>query len=391
MFATAFARSLRRELVHLVQDRWDRALLLWLPLLTGVILIAVFSSGQIRKLPLALVDHDDSAASRQLARLVDAAPGVSLKARLPDRGAAIRSLAAREHYGFIEIPDDFSRKLKTGQRADVQFFYNAQLTTAAGIAARDVQAASLTFGAGIRILGREKRGENSVAVGESAQPIRTRLVSIFNESLDYRIFLAGSLFPAVLQILIMVVGASSVGREIRDRRLGEWLDHCESSASGALAGKLAPAMLIYSLWALAFLGIWGHAAGGFPAGNLALLTTGLIAMVAAYLLLGAAMVASSANLRSTLSSVGIYTAPAFAYVGQTFPLMSMPVAAKIWAAILPLTWWLRLQSEQGLMDAPLAVSFRPLAVLCGFALLSAPLAVLALRRIARQPQRWGAR
>jgi ABC-2 type transport system permease protein len=391
MFATAFARSLRRELTHLVQNRWDRALLLWLPLLTAVILIAVFSAGQIRELPIAVLDHDGSAASRQLVRLVDAAPGVRVAASFAERGEAISAVRARKLYGILEISGDFGRKLKTGQQADVLFFYNAQFATAAGILARDVQAACLTFGAGVRVLAREKRGENPVAVAESAQPVRTRLISAFNESIDYRVFLAGSLFPAVLQIFVMVIGASVVGREIRDRTLGEWLAHCEGCASGALAGKLTPAALIYSFWALAFLALWGHAAGGLPAAKLALLAVGILAMVAAYLLLGAFTVASSANLRSALSSAGFYTAPAFAYVGQTFPLMAMPVAAKIWAAILPLTWWLRLQTEQGLMDAPFTASLKSFSVLLGFAFFSAPLAILALHRIAAQPQRWGAR
>ncbi|MCX9155054.1 ABC transporter permease [Niveibacterium sp. 24ML] len=391
MFIAALRRSLRRELAHLARDRWDRALLLWLPLISFLLIAGIFAAGQIRDLPIGLLDADRSPLSRQLARLIDAAPGVRIVTAPSDHQAATHAIQARTIYGVVEIPAGFERKLKRAQGADVLFFYNAQFATAAGIVAKDVQAATLTFGAGIRVVAREKRGESPLAVSESAQPISLSLVSLYNESIDYRAFLGAALLPSVLQIFIMVVGVSVVGREIRDRTLPDWLAVADGQPLAALLGKLLPAFAVFAIWGLAFLIAWGGLQSAVPWGAHAMLALGMLTMVAAYLLLGAMIAALTANLRTALSVVGFYTAPAFAYVGQAFPLMAMPLAAKAWAAILPLTWWLQLQSQQWQMGTPLHESAPALGILLLMLMLGTVGAAIALKRVAGQAQRWGAR
>lgn len=391
MATSAFRRSLRRELSHLAHDRWDQALLLWLPLLTCLMIAAIFSAGQIRELPVGLIDADHTPLSRQLARLIDAAPGVCIAANPADHTAAMQAMRSRSLYGVIEIPQGFERQIKRGEQGDVLFFYDAQFATAAGILAKDVQAATMTFAAGIRMVAREKRGESAIAVRDSVQAINLRLTSLYNESIDYQTFLGGALVPAILQILIMVVGASAVGREIRDRSVPEWLPAADAHHASALLGKLLPAFIAFSAWGVIFLLAWGLLRAEVAAASRALLLSGMLVMVAAYLLLGALVAAATANLRSALSVVGFYTAPAFAYVGQAFPLMAMPAAAKAWAAILPLTWWIQLQNQHWLMDVPIAASAKPVSALLLMLAIGAIGSVLALRRVASQPERWGAR
>ncbi len=391
MATSAFRRSLRRELSHLAHNRWDQALLLWLPLLTYLMIAAIFSAGQIRELPVGLIDADHTPLSRQLAHLIDAAPGVRIAASPADHTAAIQAMRSRSLYGVIEIPQGFERQIKRGEQGDVLFFYNAQFATAAGILAKDVQAATMTFAAGIRMVAREKRGESAIAVRDSVPAINLRLTSLYNESIDYQTFLGGALVPAILQILIMIAGAGAVGREIRDRSVPDWLAAADAHHASALLGKLLPAFIAFSAWGVIFLLAWGLLRAEVAAASRALLLGGMLIMVAAYLLLGALAAAATANLRSALSVVGFYTAPAFAYVGQAFPLMAMPAAAKAWAAILPLTWWIQLQNQQWLMDAPIAASAKPVSALLLMLAIGALGSVLALRRVASQPERWGAR
>lgn len=389
-FAAA-RRSLRRELAYLAQSPWDRALFTWLPLAAFALVWAIFSAGQMRELPVAVIDRDDSPLSRELRRLVDAGPAVRIAGRPPDHGAAIDAMRRREFYGVLEIPEDFSRKLLRGQSPEVVFFYNAQFSTAGGTVARDVQAAVATFGAGTRGIDRMAHGENPVAVAATLPRIDMQLEMAFNEATDYRVFLAADLVPSLLAILVTIVGTSSVGREARDRTLGAWLDHAGGRRTAALAGKLAPAFVVFALWGLGFLAVFGAAAGGWSAGAILMLAGGLLTLVAAHLAIGALFGALAANLPSALSLVGIYTAPAFAYSGQTFPMLAMPAAGKFWAMLLPLSWWLELQGQQALAGAPAAASARTLFVLLGFLALGVAGALLALRRSAAHPERWGAR
>ena len=60
----AFVRSALRECARLRADPWDLALATWVPLLALALLAWMFSAGVPRELPVAVVDHDNSAASR---------------------------------------------------------------------------------------------------------------------------------------------------------------------------------------------------------------------------------------------------------------------------------------------------------------------------------------
>ena len=55
------------------------------------------------------------------------------------------------------------------------------------------------------------------------EPIKASMVALFNTSTDYEQFLGAALIPALLHILAMTAGAWAVGRELRDRSIGEWL------------------------------------------------------------------------------------------------------------------------------------------------------------------------
>jgi ABC-2 type transport system permease protein len=387
----AMRRSLRRELAYLARRPWDVALLLWLPLAAFVLIAMIFSGGLIRDLPIAVIDRDDTALSRELRRLVDAAPGVRVVAHPADHAAAVDAMRRREIYGVLEIPDEFSRKIHRGEVSEVSFFYNAQMSTTAGTIARDVQGAVLTFAAGVRGTSRVARGENPAAVGDTIVRIDTQLLMAFNEDTDYRVFLAADLVPSLLAILMTVFGTGTVARELRDRTLGDWLAECGNHRVAALLGKLLPPFVAFGLWGLGFLALFGGILGGWRAGGVFMLCAGMLALVAAHLLIGATLGAASKNLPSALSVVGIYTAPAFAYSGQTFPMLAMPAVGKFWAMLLPLSWWLEMQSQQALAAAPAAASARTLCVLLGFVLLGVLGATLFLRRAANHPERWGQR
>jgi ABC-2 type transport system permease protein len=387
----AMQRSLRRELAHLAAEPWDFALLLWLPLIAFVLIALIFSNGLLRELPIAVIDRDDTALSRELRRLVDAAPGVRVVAYPTDHAAAMDGMRRRDFYGVVEIPDEFARKIHHGETSEVSLFYNAQMSTAGSTVSRDVQAAVLTFSAGVRGATRLAHGENPAAVADTIVRVNTRLLMAFNEDTDYRVFLAADLVPSLLAILITVFGTSCVAREIRDRTFGTWMAECGNRRVAALVGKLLPAFFAFALWGLGFLALFGSILGGWRPGGVFMLCAGMLTLICAHLLIGATLGAASANLPSALSVVGIYTAPAFAYSGQTFPMLAMPAVGKFWAMLLPLSWWLEMQSQQALAAAPPVASLHTLYVLIGFMVGGAVLATLALRRAANHPERWGQR
>lgn len=389
----SIAISLRREAALLRQRPWDLAMISWVPALACLLLWWIFSAGLPTRLPIGLVDDDHSVLSRQLTRFLDATPGLAVAARYANAAEAERGLRGAEVYAVVHIPADFTRAVKQGQAAQVTLLHNAQLGTHSGLIQRDVRTVVATVSAGIEMAARNKRGEAAQTVRVSMEPVRTGTVTLFNASLDYEQFLAAALLPALLHIVAMTAGAWSVGRELRDRTVAQWLGAQPTwgRVLGALVGKLLwPGCSLGLLGTLVLVGItWGR--GWHPAGSVLWTCLALWVFLALSLAMGAGVAAATRSLRTALSATGFITAPAFAFSGVGFPLLAMPWGAQLWARALPLTHYLRVQTEQLQMGAPLAVSLAtPAWMLLAAALLLGG-STQALRSAAGQPATWGKR
>ena len=385
--------SLRREVARLRASPWDLAMITWVPLLAVALMAWIFSAGLPRHLPVGVVDEDHSSLSRQLVRMLDATPGMQVTQHYTNTAEAERALRAVEVYATITIPRDFARTVKEGRAAQVTLLHNAQLGTHSGLLQRDVRTVVGTLSAGIEMAARNKRGESAQAVRVSMEPIHTQMVALFNVSTNYEQFLGAALIPALLHILAMTAGAWTVGRELRDRTLGEWLGNGGGvvRTGGALLGKLAvPWASLTLVGLLALVGMtWGR--GWHPPGHMAWVAAALALLMAVSIMAGAALAGVTRSLRTALSGAGFFAAPAFAFSGVSFPLAGMPASARAWAEAMPYTHYIRLQIEQLQMGAPLATSLTTMVALLLATVALWLLATLGLHLAQRQPATWGGR
>ncbi|WP_462387644.1 ABC transporter permease [Acidovorax sp. Q11] len=392
----SIVNSFRREARRLAADPWDLAMVTWVPLLGVALLWWIFSAGLPRHLAVGVVDEDHSSLSRQLVRMLDATPGVQITQQFAHTGEAERALRNIEVYAVVTIPRDFARTVKEGRAAQVTLLHNAQMGTHSGLLQRDVRAAVGTLSAGIEMAARNKRGEAARAVRVSMEPIHTQMVALFNVSSNYEQFLGAALIPALLHILAMTAGAWTVGRELRDRSLGQWLGDALGTGgllqtAGSLIGKLAlPWATLTLVGLLALVGItWGR--GWHPPGNLAWVAGALALLMAVSLAAGAALAAHTRSLRTALSGAGFFAAPAFAFSGVAFPLAGMPASARAWAEAMPFTHYIRLQIEQLQMGAPLSTSVSTMVALLVATGVLWLIGTVGLHLAAQRPETWGGR
>ena len=388
----SIVNSLTREARRLRASPWDLAMVTWVPLLAVALMWWIFSAGLPRHLPVGVVDADPSSLSRQLVRMLDATPGLQVTQHYANNAEAERALRSVQVYAVITVPRDFARTVKEGRAAQVTLLHNAQLGTHSGVLQRDVRAVVGTLSAGIEMAARNKHGESAQAVHTSMEPIHAQMVALFNVSSNYEQFLGAALIPALLHILAMTAGAWAVGRELRDRTVGEWLGAGGLlNIAGALLGKLAlPWVSLTLVGLLALVGItWGR--GWHPPGNLWWVAAALALLMAVSLMAGAALAGLTRSLRTALSGTGFFAAPAFAFSGVAFPLAGMPGSARAWAEAMPYTHYIRLQIEQLQMGAPLATSVSTMvALIIGTAVLWL-LSATALTLAHRRPETWGGR
>ena len=396
---SVFAASLRREWVRLRASRWDMAMISWVPLLALALMCWIFSSGQPYRLPIAVWSEDHSALSRQLVRMLEATPGLQVQQVLLNREEASNALQRMDVYGVVHIPPDLETHVKQGRGGAVTLLHNAQLATASSLLQRDLKQVVGTLSAGVEMQAAAKRGSPHQALQVQMEPIKTQLLALFNVSTNYEQFLAATLVPALIHILAMTAGVWSVGRELRESTLAQWLNAQgrEGRAASllevtaALLGKLLlPAVLLWGSGMAALLYL-SQLRGWAVAGSVSWIALGLAALVFVSLAAGAALAGITLSLRTALSGAGLLSAPAFAFSGVGFPLLSMTPSARGWALSMPYTHYARLQLEQWQMGAPVAQS---LPVVCGLLLAAMVLLMLAsagLLRGLKRPEKWGGR
>lgn len=364
-------------------------LLVVLPLVAFGVLWAIFWQGVPRDLPVAVLDRDHTALSRQLVRMIDASPTMRVAFPVATEAEGEGLIREGRAYALVTVPTDLERAIRRGEAAPVVCHYNAQLLLPASLIRRDLRGVVGTLSAGIEL--RRKLGGGTprgVAMAQ-IEPVRMERHTLFNPELSYLSYLLAALLPTMLQVFVLVAAVQALGSELKDGTAAEWLAAAGGRVWKAVLGKLLPATVHFWLMGLAMVAVLFRALGLPLSGSLTAIVAGTLLFVLAVEAVGLALVAWLANLRFATSAAAFLAGPAFAFSGITFPVAAMPLAAQTWGALIPLTHYLRVMVDQTMRGAPVAVSSLPLAVLAAFALVLPAASLGRLRRVATDGRFWG--
>lgn len=386
--SSPWSASLAREWARLRADRWDLAMLGWIPLALYLLTWWIFSAGLARDLPLVVRDLDHSAQSRSLVRMLDQSPGLQPVLAASD-AEALAALRTGRAFGIVSIPARMGERLVRGEHVTVGWAYNAQYPSHTGAMTRDVRTVVATLSAGAELQGRARRGAATVQAMQQLEPVATRAVGLINESGSMVPSLALPAVWSLLHIFVTLAALTAVGRELRNATVPAWLAAAGGSLAVALLAKLAIPLAVFLVQAALVTLAFGALLGWPILGSAPALALGTVLFILAYLAMGVCLVAWSGALRSALSACAFITAPAFAFSGQGFPMLAMPGAARAWAEALPLTHFLGLVNNTWLGGAPLRFSTGALAALALFVVGFGAAGYLRLRSRVRRPDSWG--
>ncbi|WP_201612216.1 ABC transporter permease [Psychrobacter immobilis] len=428
----AFLRSAAYERRFLAKNPWDLSMVIWIPLATVLLIWWIFSQIQITNLPIGVMDNDRGPIANTAVRYLEANPNLTVKKLYHSPAAVEAALLQRDIYAVVIIPEDFSRNISSSKPAPIVLQVNAQYGTHSGIIQTSVQSVIGTLSAGVEIQRLVKKGIAPSQAAIAYSPISIQRISLFNAATDYQQFLASTVIPALLHILAMVIGATTIGRELRDKQIGRWYDFIESGHPDltnietniansktiaaltatenrntfieddrprkasilvllfGLLGKYFWPMLAYSLWSV--LALWlATPQQALAISSIIATYIGLVLLMMLSFWLGAIFTLTSFSLRMGLSSTGFISAPSYAFAGVTFPYIAISDSAQHWSNVLPLTHYLKLHIAQLQMQAPVAISLPIVYGLTLATLITMFLTTLLSKRALAHPERWGAR
>lgn len=205
----------KREFYSVFRDHAVLTFFVALTLAYPVVYTFIYSNEVAREVPVAVVDHSKSSASREFIRNWDATASVDVIAHCEDMEAAKHLMYKKDIYGILEIPEDFSRRIALGEQAHVSLFcdmgallnYKALLTAGTDVA--------LQMSKDIQIRGMEYATKITEEI--KASPVKIQDVKLFNPQGGFTSFL----IPAVLILVIqqsLLLGVGTIAGTERDRR-----------------------------------------------------------------------------------------------------------------------------------------------------------------------------
>ena len=428
----AFLRSAAYERRFLAKNHWDFSMVVWIPLATVLLIWWIFSQTQITDLPIGVIDQDNSAVANTAVRYLEASPTLTVRQLYYSQADAEAAILQRDIYAVVIIPEDFSRNILSSQPAPLTLQVNAQYGTHSGIIQAGVQAVASTLSAGVEIKRLVKQGVAPSQAMTAYAPISVQRISLFNAATNYQQFLASTVIPALLHILAMVIGATTIGRELRDKNIGRWYRFIDtgkphltlsktlkttsslstkqdssnnktSSSSAKVPHSVSLSVLVFGLlgkyfWPILAYSLWSALILWLATSNQNINIMSLMAVYAGFLCLmvlsfwlGAIFTLNSFSLRMGLSTTGFISAPSYAFAGVTFPYIAISDSAQYWSNALPLTHYLKLHIAQLQMQAPIAISVPIVYGLALATIIAMLLTALLTKRALAHPERWGAR
>ena len=218
-----------------------------LPLFTLFFMATIFGNGQMENIPIGIVDQDNTASSRAIARNISAVPTFKVTRHFVNEEAARKAVQKKEIYGYLSIPPKFEQDAISGKNATLSYYYHYALLSVGGelMAAFETSLAPVSLSPIVM---------QAVALGVEQDKITTFLLPvqasnhpIYNPSLDYSVYLSQPFFFVLFQVLILLITVYAVGIEIKFRTADEWLFVAKGNMVTAVLGKLLPYTIIFIL------------------------------------------------------------------------------------------------------------------------------------------------
>ncbi|MEL6115006.1 ABC transporter permease [Photobacterium sp. SP02] len=336
--------TMQREWRLIRQEPWLKAMLFFLPLSLFVLMWWIFSQGIARDLPVGVVDLDHSRLSRGLIQYYDASPTLSVARQLSEVEEGTALMRNGEIYALVVIPDSLEKDTLLGRSPSVTVFYNAQFILIAKLINSAFVSAQTTYAASIDTVSNMVSGTPVPlqALGQ-ALPVRNQITPLFNSNSHYGQFLVSAAIPAMWQIFIIATTVMALAAEQRRQGLLAWLGQHPVQQ---LVAKLIPYAAVFILQGVLFL--WGmYSLLGWPMhGSWSILLVAQCLMVIACQSVAVLFFFLAMDVTRAMSFVAGFSAPAFAFMGITFPATDMPAIATGWRALLPVSHYIEIQVQQ---------------------------------------------
>ncbi len=358
-----FITIMRKEFLHIMRDARTLGLILLLPGLL-LILLGYGVSGESQNIPFAVVDYSRTMTSQEYVDNYTASGDFDLVAMPLNETDLLEMMDEDEVDVGLIIPEDFGRKLDTGETVTVQLYVNGS-TEPTEAQTIQLKMNAISQAATQEVLVEQLMRSPSMAGGLKL-PIDTRTKLLYNPEGDGGIYMIPGLIPILLQVQALLLSALAIVRE-REQGTMEQLIVTPLKKWELMLGKITPYLLvnIFNTVVMIWLGdvIFNvHVAGSYVQ-LVGLSTIFIIGSLGMGVLISNI---SQSQMQAVYIAMFIVVIPAIILSGLMFSRDGMPGVTYWFGEFLPVTHYLEITRGimiRGIGAGSLLDSIWPLIIL----------------------------
>jgi ABC-2 type transport system permease protein len=346
LFFTSIREVAKREVNRMTSRGLYILVVLILPILSILFFSSLLKEGVPSKMPVAIVDLDQTATSRKIARAIDVTPLSKVTEYLQSETEAMSELRTGNIYGFVVIPKNLQTDIFESHQPVISYYYQNGFLIAGGLMQNDLTLILNTLSTGINIQKREAMGQPKDEIMPQVQPIQLSTHQLFNPTASYPAYITTIILPIMLQLFILLMTVYCIGIEIKESTSHEWLRLSDKSIVIALIGKLLPYTIIF-FFVMMFQNFMLYKVMQIPMHiSLGWLMLGSLMFVLSYQAIGIFCVGLLPMMRHSLNMAAFYGILALTLCGFSFPVESMPPVFQYWASGFPVRHYMHIFQSQ---------------------------------------------
>ena len=374
-------RIAKREIALLFNSKSTFIFAIVLPFVSILFFNTLLSEGVARDLPVAVVDLDHSATSRNVIAQLDAAPEIKVGYYPINQKKGEELIRIGKVYGVITVPHNFEVDLKSGKQVNIINQYNSNLLLAGGLEYKAFRKVIGTISAGVNIEKQRKQGVSMQQALVNYQPIVAKNHVLSNPYTNYSYYLNTGFLAMFFQLFVILTTIYCFGADLKYSKGNKLLSITKGNLLAIVLGKVLP----YTVWFLLVgiitlfsMYVWQD----FPFfGNKIIVLVGLILLILANQSFALFFIAVSNSFREALTFGSGFAAVSLSFSGITFPVFGMPKVLQWLSQIFPFTHFFELLLDQSQRGFPAFYSIKALIILVVLTVVPISLSWFKLKRL----------
>ncbi|MBE6307072.1 MAG: ABC transporter permease [Bacteroidales bacterium] len=322
------------------------------PLFAIIFFGTMLYNGLPEKIPVAIVDMDNSHTSHMFISRLNALQSVDVVMTVDNFSEGRKAMQRNEVLGMLLIPEDFEQRTFDAKQPIISFYTNDAFLIPGSLLYKSFTTMSVLASAEVVQDVMLSVGLTEHRIMSLLQPITIDSCALGNPWLNYSVYLCNSFIPTILQLMVLLVTTYAIAGELKKGSVRSWLLASRGSRSVALIGKLAVYAMLFVVVGLLLQSImYGYMRFPFHTTPYSMIVAMVLLVMAsqAVVVITIALSPTLPVAYSTVSVVGVVT---FSLGGFSFPVADMYVPFRLLTNLLPMRHYFLIYVNNALNGYP---------------------------------------